>query len=326
MALSVVPALRVAFPAARLIVVARGGAAEVFRGQAGVDEIITVPRGAALLADAWRRRREWRHAGAAPDVGILLTNSFATALWLFLTGAEKRIGYARDGRGWLLTSAVAPTPEILAAHQADYYFALLQELGITAPLTAPLMTLAPATLAQADSFLASKKLSAKSIAVLAPCSAFGAVKDWAIERYGAVARHLTQKFSLTVLLTGTAAQRETLDQIADVEAGIFNTAGEFPLPTLFALIARAKIFIGGDSGAAHLAAALRTPTVAIFGLTEISRTRPLGDPHKIALVGVGGAGTPNWRDPATHRAARAALDKIGVEEVIGAAEKLLDDA
>ncbi|MDR0868504.1 MAG: glycosyltransferase family 9 protein [Planctomycetota bacterium] len=310
MALPVFAALRAAYPDASIVAAARENLRAVFTGAA--DEFLAVPRGAALLKNALTLRSR------SIDLGVLLTNSFATAAWLFLTGTKRRVGYARDARGFLLTDAIKPTPEILAAHQADYYFALLKKIG-GARENAPRLTVDDAAASEAAKFLAAKNLTAGDYAVIAPCSAFGAVKDWAIERYAAVAARLYAERQIPALFTGTAGQREMINAVAG--AGVSNAAGELTLGGLFGVLRSAKFFLGGDSGAAHAAAALDVPAFVIFGITEPSRTRPLGG--KVQLIGKGGLATPDLRSPVIQRAARQALDAITVEEVVEAIFNLI---
>jgi len=336
MALPVLAALRKKFPAGRITVAARAHIAEVFNYSPDVDEVVLVPRKAAALAQhAWSlRQRKFTH-------GILLTNSFATAAWLWLTGTRERIGYARDGRSFLLTERVMATPAILAAHQAEYYFALLEYFGIKiSEMDLPRLALSASAEQEAEKFL--ETAGRGKYAVIAPCSAFGAVKDWAAERYGEVAQRLTGECGLKVFFTGTPAQRELIAKIlvkngseaADdnpenrpaensFSSRIVNAAGAVSLGGLFALIRRAEVFIGGDSGAAHAAAALGTPACVIFGITEPHRTRPLGDKTKIRILGEGGMETPDLRSPAVAAMARRALNAISVDQVTTAAQEIL---
>lgn len=343
MALPTFAALRERYPGARIAAAARAHLADVFAACPAIDEVIPVPRGALAIA-----RHAWGLRARRFDLGILLTNSFATAAWLRLAGARERVGYARDGRWFLLTRAEPATPEILAAHQAEYYFALLRGCGINGPLGRP--RLAPTDEAQkeAAAWLAAQGLTGRRYAVIAPCSAFGPVKDWPPERYGEVALALARDHGLDVLATGTPAQRETIARVcapgaASADAGgapaaqatqatqsmgtraasVHNAAGAVSLRGLFALIAGASVFVGGDSGAAHAAAALGTPTVVIFGITEPSRTRPLGDDAIIRVIGEGGMETPDLHSPAVAAAARRALEAIAPATVLNAATGIM---
>ena len=340
MALPTFAALRERYPGARIAAAARAHLADVFAACPAIDEVVPVPRGALALA-----RHAWGLRERRFDLGVLLTNSFATAAWLWLSGAQERVGYARDGRSFLLTQAEPATPEILAAHQAEYYFALLRGCGINGPMGRP--RLAPTQEAQkeAAAWLATQGLTGRRYAVVAPCSAFGPVKDWPPEHYAEVALALARDHGLDVLVTGTPTQREIIACVcapgaASADAGgaqaapatqsmgtpaasVHNAAGAVSLRGLFALIAGASVFVGGDSGAAHAAAALGTPTVVIFGITEPSRTRPLGDDAIIRVIGEGGMETPNLRSPAVAAAARRALEAIAPTPVLNAATEIM---
>ena len=321
MALPVFAALRERFPRARIAAACRANLTDIFAAAPDVDETVPVPRGTVALLHHALSLRPRRF-----DLGILLTNSFATAAWLRLAGARARIGYARDGRALLLTRAVKTTPEILAAHQAKYYFALLRECGIERPLPRPRLTLTTKAEAEAEAYRQAQGLTPGRYAVIAPCSAFGPVKDWAPERYAETARALAAG-GLDVAVTGTPAQRETIAKICG-DGGrpggrVLNAGGAVSLQGLFALIRQAAVFVGGDSGSAHAAAAVDTPAVVIFGITEPSRTRPLGDDAQIRIIGKGGLETPDLHSPEVAAAARAALESIAAEEVIAAAQAVM---
>ena len=337
MALPTFAALRERYPGARIAAAARAHLADVFAACPAIDEVIPVPRGAFALA-----RHAWGLRARRFDLGILLTNSFATAAWLRLTGARERVGYARDGRWFLLTRAEPATPEILAAHQAEYYFALLRGCGINGPLGRPRLAATEEAQKEAAAWLAAQGLTGRRYAVVAPCSAFGPVKDWPPERYAEVALALARDHGLDVLVTGTPAQREIIARVCAPgaaltgaggtpaaqatetrAASVHNAAGAVSLRGLFALIADAAVFVGGDSGAAHAAAALGTPTVVIFGITEPSRTRPLGDDAIIRVIGEGGMETPDLHSPAVAAAARRALEAIAPATVLNAATEIM---
>jgi ADP-heptose:LPS heptosyltransferase len=140
-----------------------------------------------------------------------------------------------------------------------------------------------------------------------------------LERYAALAERVFAEWKIPTLFTGTATQREFIASVAG-RSGVINAAGKFGLGGLFGVLKSARFFLGGDSGAAHAAAALGVPTLAIFGITESARTRPLGE--KVCVIGAGGEHAPNWRSPETQRASRAALAEISVEKVFAIAERL----
>ncbi len=320
MALPVFRELRRKFPDSEIVAACRKNVADCFIASRYVDRVIAAPGKGAGFSEYLGSIRGLR--AESFDIGVLTTNSFATALWLFLGGVKRRIGFARDGRRILLTDAFTPTLEILAAHQGEYYLHVLQALGITAELGLPELELSARSLQEAEQVLAGISLRGKEYAVIAPLSAFGGVKDWGNEKYGEVAGRLAAEFGLEVLLTGTAQQAEVIGGIVSGRERVHNMAGRLSLSGFMALLKGAKLYIGGDSGGAHTAAALGVPTITIFGITEPSRTKAIG--KAVVVVGEGGVCTPDLKDPAVQRAAREALDAITPELIIQRARELLE--
>lgn len=322
MSLPTLRVLRERFPDARLVVGVRKHLAAVVAASADVDEVVACPApgvGGQIghfcrSVGALRERRF--------DLGILLTNSFGTALWMWAGGVQRRIGFARDGRGVLLTDAEVVTPELAAAHQAEYYLHLAGLAGAATELQTPMLTIAPEAREEALGLRQGYGIDG-AYAVMAPVSAYGAVKDWPAERFAAVARHAAREMNLPVFVTGLASERIKLEQIAtDAGEGVFPVAGATGLGGFLALIAESALFVGNDSGGAHAAAASAVPTVVLFGITEPSRTRPLG--RYVSILGSGGTVTPDLKSAATRRAAEAALQAISVEEVCAAAQAVAD--
>ena len=121
------------------------------------------------------------------------------------------------------------------------------------------------------------------ILTIAPMSAYGAIKDWPSHYYTELVKRYTAG-GWHVFVTGSESQWSVCAEIASVSPNAVNVAGRTTLAGLLALIKRSDLFIGGDSGAAHAAAALGIRTVAIYGVTEPARTRQLG--LHVRIVGV----------------------------------------
>jgi heptosyltransferase I len=154
----------------------------------------------------------------------------------------------------------------------------------------------------------------EEFAILNPGAGWGA-KQWPAERYGQVARALARCGMQSVVNYGPG--EEDLAQAAETASEGAARAFQCSLSELIALTRRAKLFIGGDTGPLHLAAALKVPVVAIFGPTDPVRNGPYGT-RSVVLR--------NPESPTTHaRNSRAdeAMLAIGVDEVVGAAQVLL---
>jgi heptosyltransferase-1 len=151
-------------------------------------------------------------------------------------------------------------------------------------------------------------------AILNPGAGWGA-KRWPAERYGEVARGLGDLGVRSILNYGPG--EEELVRVAGVASGGTAQAMSCTISELIALTRRARLFIGGDTGPLHLAAALRVPVVAIYGPTDPARNGPYGT-RSIVLRSA---------ESVTSHARRAAADEgllaIGSEAVVGAAKRLL---
>jgi heptosyltransferase-1 len=161
------------------------------------------------------------------------------------------------------------------------------------------------------------ELGIGDFAILNPGAGWGA-KRWPAERYGEVAQGLAEQGVSSILNYGPA--EEELVRAAEAASGGAARAMRFTITELIALTRRARLFIGGDTGPMHLAAALRVPVVAIFGPTDPARNGPYGT-RSIVLRSA---------ESVTSHARRAAPDEgllgIGSDAVVAAARELLGDA
>jgi ADP-heptose:LPS heptosyltransferase len=152
----------------------------------------------------------------------------------------------------------------------DRYLAALTKLGIAAPRARPQFRVPGRDAALADGRLAGRGLSAGRFTVVAP-GAVWETKRWPAERFAEVVRELSQGEGLPCLLVGSEAERALCDEVAAAAgpgARAGSVAGETTLRQTAALVSRAALFVGNDSGLSHLAMAAGTPTVAVFGPTD----------------------------------------------------------
>ncbi len=150
----------------------------------------------------------------------------------------------------------------------ERYLDALAPLGLRPEYRKPLFHLSPADIEWAGRHLDGLGLVPGAYAVVVP-GALWPTKRWPPERFAAVSRTLVAEFDLRVLLLGSPSERRLCDEIAgDAGAGVLVAAGETELGQMAAIIDSARVFVGNDSGPMHIAAALGTPTVAIFGPTD----------------------------------------------------------
>lgn len=268
MAVPLLRALRRGRPGDRLALA--GPWAELLAGQALADLLVTYPR-------RWRARlaaaRALRRLEA--EVALLLPNSLEAALAACAWGARRRIGFATDGRAWLLTDALPlPAPR---RHQVDEYLLLLGPLGLDAaerePRLAPPAPDTPAR-AEARALLAPARAEGRAVVGVHLAAEWGPAKLWPVERVAEFCR-AAAAHGLTAVLLGPG---EAAARAAAVTAGAaaLSLVGRDSPRLLPALLAELDALVAGDTGVAHLAAALGTPVVALFGPTDPALTAPRG--------------------------------------------------
>ena len=222
----------------------------------------------------------------AADAGLLLTNSFASALVFRLAGVPERWGYRRDGRGRLLTRAirVKDAPRV-SRHHADYYAALVQAIGLPRPALDLHVLLPAAARNEAASLLHEAGWrDAAPLLACAPGAAYGAAKQWPPRLVAEVAAGWIGDGGVVALVGAGSDRRATAEVLqtipAPLRARVVDLTGRTSLLALAGVLGLATRVLAHDSGAMHVAAALGTPTVAVFGPTREWATAPLG-PHTI---------------------------------------------
>ena len=279
MALPSIADIRRRFPAARLVVAARRAVADLFRLVPFVDHVITLQ-----WSGRWWHRRTFaadaarlRELGA--DTAILLPNSFATA-WLARRAAiPARWGYSSDMRGRLLTRAV-PRPNH-SLHQGAYYQHLTRALGFEGGPLEPVLTVTNAVVAAARDLLRDRGWDGtRLLIVFAPGAAYGTAKQWLLPYVARVATELVRGRGATCAMVGgpgdASAAREVMSLIEpDARRHVIDVTGQTTIEGLAGVLSLAAVCIANDSGAMHVAAAVRTPVVALFGPTREHETAPL---------------------------------------------------
>ena len=280
-----VPALeqiRARFPEAHIAVLARPWVSGLY-DKSLIDEIIPYQAG-----KGWSDLRgKWHLAGRLRkmnfDAAILLQNAFEAAAIVWLARIPVRIGYARDGRGLLLSDPiVVPKPGESEDHQRYYYLEMLRRAGLIEHLP-----VVPAVRLPGIPFLRKegrKRLDGLWIGI-SPGAAYGTAKRWLPERFAATAVTVATALGAQVAVFGSPDERALCETVAGQvrEAGLtaVNFAGETSLAEFVEMAAACQAFVTNDSGAMHVASALGVPTVAVFGATDHVATGPTGPLAKI---------------------------------------------
>jgi heptosyltransferase II len=315
MATPVLRAVRAALPNVRIIGVMRGGLDDILCGTPWLDEMVVCDgKWAGQIRRCLRRVK--------PEAALLLPNSFRSALGARFCGARVRAGYDRDGRGWLLTHRKplrvpkhAPIPAV------DYYAELTEwALGLERIDRHIELAVTDEEDRAADQLLHDLT---QPFVLLNP-GANRADKRWSAERFGAAADRLATSHRVQIVITGSPGERDVLASVQRAaKTPIVNLSERgITLGSLKAVIKRAAVVITNDTGPRHIAAALGTPVVTLFGPTD-HRWTTLHDVRERILL----AEPFLPEELVADRFPKAcAIVKIAVGDVVYAAESLFDDS
>jgi heptosyltransferase-2 len=285
MATPALRALRNHFRGARLIGVMKPYVAGVLEGGDWFDDILFYhggPRSQGVLPVAWQLRRR------GIDLALLFPNTLRTALTAWLAGAKRRVGYARYGRGMLLTDALPPLRDArgkLVVHPIlDAYNRLAEQVGCPSPGTRMELFTTPADeLACTEVWRRGGFDAFSEVICLNSGGAFGAAKHWPTEHFASLAWRLAQERGCGVLVVCGPAERILAREIVAQArhpavqslADLTCETGDGPrigLGLTKACIRRANLLITTDSGPRHFAAAFDRPVITLFGPTHIAWT------------------------------------------------------
>lgn len=246
------------------------------------------PDGYRPPAGTWRTWRETLGAlrGRRWDLAVTFAESFSSALLLRLAGAKDLIGYRADGRGLLLSKPLQRERMGMRPHLVREYMALAEAAGGKAGNEAPSLNVSEALAREAKEILslAGVELS-RPIVGLCPGAAYGPSKRWPVERFADAGRELASGGG-AVAVFGANSERAAADWLSRAIPGAASVAGKTSVEQLAGCLSLCSMVIANDSGAAHLAAAVGSSVVAIFGSTDASWTRPLG--AKVAVIKASG--------------------------------------
>lgn len=323
-------ALRDRFPKATLGWIVERTSAQLLRGHQDLDHLIEVPRGWLKSPRiAWQTARRMRKIGF--DISLDLQGLTKSAVTAWLSGAKRRLGFTRcefEGRElstWINTELVQPT----ADHVVDRGLELLRPLGFEAPAHGDSSNTAKLSVnfrlpdyeqsnATMSRFILERGLGAGFVVV--NTGAGWPSKLWPADRYADVARWLGKTWHLPTVVTwaGTAEQ-ETAHQIIIRAGGHAHMAPPTSLTELASLARRARLFVGSDTGPLHIAAAVGTPCVGLYGPMPAQRCGPYGQ-QNIALQKVNLAGKLKNR----RRMTNESMLTISVDDVCTACDTIMN--
>jgi len=290
--------IRDCFSKAGITILARPTIAELLHEQCEINEILIYEHrtdhrgifGLLRLSQVIRKR--------AFDTAVLFQNAFEAAVLASLSNIPTRIGYATDGRGWLLSHSVR-IPSLPSLHQARYYQQLVQTIT-----KAPSKDRAPKLVVTATDQVACEAkfpevfLPSETLLIgINPGSIYGSAKRWLPERFAELGDQLVVQIrkeypeysAVRCLLMGGKGEEALGVEIANrMCSQPIVLSGKTSIRELMGILRRCAVLVSNDTGPMHMAQALGVPVVAIFGSTDPKSTRPSGggavcDPYGCAV-------------------------------------------
>jgi heptosyltransferase-2 len=316
-------ALRAKFAGAHVTAVVNRNVRPVLEDSPCFDAFFEVgPRDKGLFGTlrAAKRMRRDRY-----DLGVLFTNSFRTALVMWLGRVKGRVGYGREMRGFLLTERLEPRQEhgrYVPAPMVDYYLGICGYLGCDVSDRRLELHYRPALERELDAYSRRRGIDwSRRVVLLNPGSSFGASKCWPVEHFARAAERLCEEKDVQAVAICAPDERDLAKAIALEAHCAVVSLHEEPagLDLLKPLVRRAALLVTNDTGPRHYAAAFGTPVVTIFGATD-PRWSDTGFEKEAAVsVKVDCAPCQRPRCRTDHRCMRW----VTPEMVVEAARKLL---
>jgi lipopolysaccharide heptosyltransferase I len=311
-ALPAVGAIRKRFPSALISWLVKSEWAPILTGHPAIDQVIAAPFRWGEIFHLVRavRKRPF-------DLVVDLQGLLRSALLGYATGAPVRIGFAaaREGAPWFYTDSVS-VPEGVV-HAVDRYRWVAKVLGCDVETIGFDIPSSIETATNIRRFLAEGGLSESAPFALIHPTARWESKKWEPTRFAELADWLVREKKIPVVFVGSKGEKEEVDRIVEkMKQPAFSVAGRTTLPELAELIRQAAFFVCNDSGPMHLAAAVGTPVVALFGPTDPRKIGPYGAGHTVIRKEVGCLGCSRNRCVRGNEC----MNAISVDEVVRAIE------
>jgi len=321
-----IKSLKQQFPHARVTMVVKGWSFEAIRNNPHIDKILifnsfwtissqegTKTEGIAGIYQLIRELRKERF-----DLAVDFKGDFRNILIAYLSGARRRISYNIRGGGFLLTDIVPYEPEI---HEIDKNLNLLTPLGINSEDSDMELYVDDEDVATVEKIFTQKGIDLKRRTIALHYGGASQFKRWDTESFVALAEKLAEENSTNVLVFAGPYERKVSQLIRIPEKGIFIMP-EMTICQMAAAFKRCGLLVCNDSAPMHIGAAVRTPTVAIFGPTFADRFGPK-DLKRNRAVRSRLPCSPCWHpDKAIACRERDCLRSIEVDKVLVAIKEL----
>lgn len=310
-------AIKAAHPDVRVTMMVNRGTEDILFGNPDVEEVVVLDKGS--LAAQWQliaklRRRRF-------DTVIDLTDGDRSAFLSWISGAPVRIGFNDEHRwrGRYYTEVIQPVPVV--RHRIDRDLESLKPMNIQADSKDMQLRLTSEEVNSADQLLDQLGVQqSQSMVILQPGARYW-FKAWPPERFADLADRLTAYCGCQVLIGGSGQDVGLAQQILQMaKSSPMIMAGRTTIKQFAAIAKKSALFVGSDSGAMHIASAMGTPVVVLFGPSNPREWGPRGGPAEILYKEI------DCRicfHPTCMRDEENCMKLITVEEVCAAAQRLL---
>ena len=275
------------FPKANIIVAVREKAKELIEDCPWASYVISIREEKRRLVEKLIYQKDFfiNLRKINFDLTIDLRTGTRGAILAFLSGARQRIGrYAYDGKLWrnrVFTHLVHPDLKP-GQYIADYYLEILTAHNLRTKNIWPEMIIPAEKRLKAVELLRKEGVPTNRFLIAMQPFSLWPYKELKIDKYTAIIKHIQSKFDFPILITGSPAEKKRADEIRkEFEEGVFNFAGKTTIGIYAAILNECRLFIGPDSAGLHIAAAVGTSTVGIFGPSSIAAWAPKGKRHSI---------------------------------------------
>ena len=254
-------ALRRFLPDAQIDILLEDWVAPVLEGFDAVDNVLTVSRNSKKSRFAVARQIRANKY----DVAFNLHGGTTATFFVRVSGAQHRVGFADYQYSFLYNHLLSSSADFW---QKEFTHSVEQQLALLGFVGIPVEDKPKSRL----NVIPNSKCQIPKYALIHPVAAFD-TKQWATENFARIAEYLNAK-DLQIVAVATEKEREVLENLKNLSQVPITTFDNLTLPEITSLAACAKIFVGNDSGIAHIAAAVQTPSVVIFGSSNTNHWRP----------------------------------------------------
>ncbi len=320
----VIEALRRQFPKSHIGFMCRPYTADIVRGNPYLDEVIVYDKYGKHKGPvaSWRFARELGRKGF--DLALILHPTNRVHLISFLAGIRDRVGYDKK-LSFLLTKKIADEKFKGEKHELDYNFDILKLIGVQKASENIIMPVSVEARNEASRILKAEGISQADKLVAMHPAASCRSKMWPAKRFIETANQLHKAYNIKLLLISSEKDRRLLDKMLlrlRPQTKILSGLG---LKVLAAILKQCRLLISNDSGPVHIAAAVGTPAVVIFGRSQKGlgpkRWGPVGRKNRILHK------PPDCLECLAHKCKNnfKCLEAVNVEDVINAAREITED-